>query len=201
MVPGGQGMRSPNRVVGAALRSASCTGGAAAGAGSEWQDLEFSIPMQVEPPSGREGLHWRFVKSPLQVRIRARAYAQTMGALAGSPDLDEAERALVGVVNAVRSGDRRKFSESMPPGEERDAEFPSLVKVWSEIEGEPVHYQFVGWIKRSGPNTSGMLGFAALNPTYDFEKDPKKRKAPPWAEEPLELVGWVEERNPTFRRG
>jgi len=143
-----------------------CTGGAAAATGAEWRDLVFSIPMKVDPPGGREGLHWRYVKSPLQIRVRAKAYDQTMGGLAGSPDLDEAERALVGVVNAVRSGDRQKFFESMPPGEEFEWYFPAYADVWSQIEGEPVHYQM-----KAGPYLWFLFSQSRLGGVMVFERD------------------------------
>lgn len=114
---------------------------AAAGGGSEWQDLVFPIPMRVEPPWVPDGSVGHYVKSPLKIRLRTKRYGIKLGALRGREALDDAEQILLQHVDAVLGRDRGTFSRMIRPGEEPKHLFESMTKSWPGIEEEPLHYQ------------------------------------------------------------
>jgi len=116
-------------------------GGATTTVAPGWQDWVFEIPMRIESPRGRAALLAPFKKSPLKLRLRAKAYDSTIGALAERPELDEAEQALIHFVRAVQRGDLQKVSDLTREGHDAMWRFSELVRAWSEIETQPLYYQ------------------------------------------------------------
>jgi hypothetical protein len=117
------------------------SGQAGAGLSDPWQDLVFSVPLRIEPPRGRDRILAPYVRSPLKIQLRAKTYDHTVGVLADGRALDEAERALVQLVQVVRTRDRQAFSELVRPGEYTEQLFQRTVDGWSGIEEEAIRYQ------------------------------------------------------------